>query len=222
MPPPPPARNQPTPAARYRQLGTTSLVLAILELLYCVWRLLTQLFSESINAASRALVPQAPNGPSVKDMMDAARDFGQRIAVWEAVRTIPFLVATGFLLWIALRLREADARALFTARTWTLWAFGAVAVSLAIQITFTVPATMEYQRRIAAMMPSIPTGENGPPIDMKEMMSSISSVSLIFGLVLGTALAAAWPIVLRVWAGRLIRETLGDVTPPPDPSEPRA
>ncbi len=207
----PPAQE---PAQRYRTLGTTSLALALLELVWCLQKLVTQLFSRSIFDAQRSLIPQMPNGPSMKVMAEAAHDFAQRIALWEVLRTVPFLVATGFLLWIALRLREGDARALFTARRWTLGAFGAVAVSTLIQIVWILPATAEYQRRIAASMPPIPTGETTPPIDMKEMMGSITTLSLVFGLVLGAAFALSWPIVMRVWAGRLIRETLPADTAP--------
>lgn len=209
QPPPPPAARRPmlSPAQRYRTLGTTALVLAILELLYCLQRLLAQLFRGPIAEAQRSMIPELP-GPNMQVVMDAARDLADKIALWESLRAIPFLAATGFLLWIALRLREGDARALFTARRWVIAAFAAIAVGVVIQVIWTLPAMAEYQRRIAgSIVPLAGVGAEAP-VDVKELMSSIGTLAAVMGVVGGTAVLSAWPIVLYVWAGRLIRETL--------------
>ncbi len=172
QPPPPPAAARPmlSPAQRYRTLGTTALVLGILELLYCLQRLLAQLFRGSIADVQRSMLPDVPGGPDMQAVMDAARDLTAKIALWETLRTIPFLVATGFLLWIALRIREGDARALFTARRWVLAAFAAIAVGVVIQVVWTLPAMAEYQRRIVGSIAPL-AGGDATPVDVKELVS---------------------------------------------------
>ena len=138
--------------------------------------------------------------------MEAALIFAKRIAVWEALRTIPFLLATVFLLWIALRLRKGDMEALRSAQTWMFSAFAAIAVSLLIQILVTVPATLEYQHQVATLMLTPPAGKS-PPVAMREMMSAMTMVVTIVGVVIGTLVLSVWPVVFYVWAGRLLRET---------------
>ncbi len=140
--------------------------------------------------------------------LDAAHALALRTAPWEIARTVPFLLATGLLLWIAVRLRQGDARALFVARQWTLAAFGVIAVSLLIQVVAIVPPTMEYQRQVVETIPTVTAGKGAAPFDVKQMMSSMMVVGAVFGVVTGTLFLSAWPVVLRVWAGRLIRETL--------------
>ncbi len=41
---------------------------------------------------------------------------------------------------------------------------------------------------------------------MKAMTSTVTLVSTIGGLVVGTLFLSVWPVVLYVWAGRLIRD----------------
>jgi hypothetical protein len=197
----------PPPAKRYETLGTVTLVLALLEVAYCLFRLVSQLLNSSLIEAERAFFPSTPHGPPMGAMFDAARVFAQRIAPWEAARTVPFLVASAYLAWLALRLRRGDARALFVARQWVWAAFGTIALSLLIQVLVTMPATMEYQRQIVETMPTLPAGKGAPPFDMKQMMGSMTLVGAILGVVVGTVVLSVWPVVLWVWAGKLIRET---------------
>jgi hypothetical protein len=211
QPPPrwnqPPLGKPPVPAAkRYEQLGTVCLVLAILELLYCTSRVLNQALGKSMLRGQRALMPSLPNAPPVSGVMDAAEVMMSRVALWEALRTIPFVVATGVLLWIALRLRRGDASALSAARNWMYGAFGAIAASLLIEILVILPAQMDYMRHITDAIPTSSGGASSP-IDVKQVTASIALVTMPFTLIGRTAFLAAWPIVLFVWAGRLQRET---------------
>jgi uncharacterized membrane protein YqjE len=203
----PPLRPMPLPAERYKKLGTTCLVLAILELVYCLWRLVGQLLTTPIMKAERTMLPSSPHGPRMNDVWDAAQELSHRIAPWETARTIPFALATGFLLWIAIRLRRGDGAALFAARKWVFAAFGVIAVSLLIQIAVVVPATMDYQRHVADAMPVVSHGSAPPPLDMKKFMSNMTVFGTVFGLVIGTVFVSVWPVILYVWAGKLIRET---------------
>jgi hypothetical protein len=203
-------RGPRSPAQRYETLGTTCLALSIGELLYCLWRLLSPLVSRTMIEAQRRMLPSNAGGVPMAKITDAAQSFMAQIQVWEAVRTVPFLVATAFLLWIALRLRKAEEKALFAAKAWGLWALGAVVVSVLIQILITVPATIEYQRAVVDLIPTMPAGAS-TPFDVKKMTSSITIISTVMGLVIGTVAMAAWPIALYFWASKLIRET---VNPP--------
>ena len=99
------------------------------------------------------------------------------------------------------------------ARQWTLAAFGVIAVSLLIQIVAIVPATIDYQRQLFEALPAVPAGKGASPFNVKKMMSSMTAVTSIVGVVMGTLSVAVWPVALRIWAGKLIRETL-----PPPPS----
>jgi hypothetical protein len=187
-------------------LGTVCLVLSIIELLYCLQRLLSPLLTRNVLEMQKVLFRTLPSAPPTNPIMDAAETFMARIAVWEITRTVPFVLCTGFLLWIAIRLRRGDARALVAARTWMAFALAAVLVSALIQILFTVPMAMEYQRHVMEAMPAMP-GAAAAPFDVKTMTSTITMVSTIAGLVLGTLFLSVWPVVLFVWAGRLVRDT---------------
>ncbi|APR87200.1 hypothetical protein A7982_12549 [Minicystis rosea] len=213
---PPPVWNHPgagppppSPAKRLEALGTTCLVLSIAELIYCIYRLVSPLFSKAMLNAQRSFVR---GSFPTSGVMEAAEHFMKTIAIWEALRTIPFVVATGFLLWIALRLRKGDGAALQSARTWALAALGVVVVSAAIQLFITVPATLEYQRTIAnSVLAATPAGSATPPFDVKQVTSMVTMIATIAGLVMGTVFSAAWPIVLYVWAGKLAREVSAPV-----------
>lgn len=71
-----------------------------------------------------------------------------------------------------------------------------------------MPATLEYQRHLVDSLPAMPAGAGTPPIDVKSFTSSVTAISVMLGLAGGIVFLSAWPIVLYVWAGQLIRETL--------------
>jgi hypothetical protein len=218
----PPLWNSPQPGAppaaattpltkRFETLGNVSLALGALELLSCVQRLIGPLFGKAILDFQRNIMPKTPHGPSFDEILDAGKDLMNKVTLWEAVRAVPFLIATSVLIWIALRLRKADAGALRAARTWSLAALGVVVLSTLIQIFVTIPATMEYQRALVKTMTSLPTrGGAAPPFDMGEMMSKMTIISSLIGLVVGVVFLSAWPIVLYVWAGKIQK----DAAPP--------
>ena len=86
--------------------------------------------------------------------------------------------------------------------------------SALIQALVTVPATIAYTQQVMDMMPDMPTGASAPPFDVKEIMAVITKVSTMVGLVLGTLVLAIWPIVLHVWAGKLMRESAAPAAVP--------
>jgi hypothetical protein len=202
---PPGARPPPSLAKRMETLGNVCLVLSLVELLYCAQKLLAPLFTRNIFDMEKVMFRRLPGAPPISPMMDAAAGFVARIAIWETTRTVPFVVATCFLLWIAIRLRRGDAGALVAARTWMPFALAAVFVSALIQVLFTLPMTMEYQRQVVELMPAMPSSA-AAPFDVKAMTSMVTMLSAISGLVMGTLFLSVWPVMLYVWAGRLSRD----------------
>jgi hypothetical protein len=195
-------------AQRFSSLGTVSLVLAILELLYCFWKLCSAALVSSILAAPLSLGGSAPPPSPLPAMMSTASEFASKLALWEAARSLPFAVASGFLIGIALRLRRGEREALFTARAWVWWALGVIVISVALQLFVILPMTLEYERRLMSGFPSIPSSGGGaPPIDIGHFMDTWTLISTGISLIVGTMIFATWPIVLRVWADRLLRDT---------------
>jgi hypothetical protein len=224
QPPPPIAWNQPhagappgapvrSPAARYATLGTTALVLAVIQLLFDAQRMVSALFGGSFVSAERGLFPARAGMPSFDKMFDAAQAFAARIALWEAVRAIPFVLASSALVWIGVRLRRGDGAALATARRWVAGAFVVLIASVLVQAFVTIPATIEYSKTIFESFPAMPTGKAAMPFDIKEMTSQMTVVLAILGAFASTTILAVWPIVLFVWAGKLQRETLAPSAP---------
>jgi hypothetical protein len=188
---------------RCASLGTLCLVLGILELVYCGQRVIFQLLNSRIVQAERALMPTGPRPPPAA-IYSQAEVLAHRVMPWEIARTVPFVVASVALLFIARRLREGDLAALGAARQWALAALGVVAVSLLVQIVAIVPPTMDYQARIVEMLPMPPRGKTA--FDVGQFMSSMTIVGVGFGLALGAVGMSVWPVILYIWAGRLRAE----------------
>jgi hypothetical protein len=199
-----PPGAQATPfAKRLETFGTVCLALGAMELVNCVQRLMAPLYRNAMLTWQKSFMPTTPSGPSMDDVIDGARRFGQRIAPWEAARTVPFLVATVVLIWIAVRLRKGEIEALFAARRWTFAALGVVALSALLQVLVTIPATIEYQKEIVATMAPLP---GGTPFDFGAFMSSFTVAISVISLILGVIFLSAWPIAVFVWSGKLLRE----------------
>ncbi|MEO7330084.1 MAG: hypothetical protein ABI193_16030 [Minicystis sp.] len=199
-------------AKRFNVLGTVSLVLACLELCYGLWKLasaaLTGLFLQLERALLGSITLPGPMPAPLTGMLAAIEDFTRKIALWEAARALPFMVASTFLIFIALRIRKGERQALFTARAWVWWALGLVAFSALLQVFTTIPATIDYQRQISGLMPTAPTaGRGAAPFDVKQFTDTWMLATTLMGLIGGTCFLAAWPIVLRVWADKLIAQS---------------
>jgi hypothetical protein len=187
---------------RCASAGTLCLVLGILEIAYCGQRVIFQLLSNRVIAAERAFMPSSPGmSPAIYGEAEA---LAHRVVPWEIARTVPFLVASVVLLFIARRLRAGDLSALGTARQWAIAALGVVGVSLIVQIVAIVPPTMDYQARVVELLPT--ASRKGAPFDVGQMMSSMTVVSLALGLAMGTVSMSVWPVILYVWAGRIRRD----------------
>jgi hypothetical protein len=178
-----------------------SLTLAILEIVYCGVRVILQLLHSQIAAAQRGIMPKTP-GMSPAFYAEAEA-LARRIEPWEIARTVPFVVASVVLLFIARRLRAGDAGALSAARQWALAAFGVVCVSLLVQVVAIVPPTLAYMTRVVELMPA--PARTKAPFDVGAMMSSMTTFGVVMGLAMGTVFMSAWPIALYVWAGSLRR-----------------
>jgi hypothetical protein len=196
---------------RIRSLGTLALVLAIMQIVSTVLGLLSNLGSSSMMGFQRQMMG---GGAAQSDaIFKAAEEFSGRIAIAEALRGVPFAIASGWLLMIATRLRRGDVRALKPAHEWPFLAFGVLVLSVIVQLTINVPATMEYQQRIFSGMPAMPKG-SGAPFDFAAVMDTIMAGAAYGGVVMGTLVMSVWPIVLRVWSGRLLRDPQAQPGPP--------
>jgi hypothetical protein len=201
-----PAMADPATArrARYANLATTALALAILEIVQGLFRVITQIANMAYGT-HHAFTPKTVRGEALTEMTELGTRFAQRIGPWEIARAVPFLVASALLVSIALRIKRGDVEALRVARQWAFLAFGVLALSVLIQAMVTVPATLDYQEHLVAVMPVVMPKSGAPPFDVKALIGSMTKVGALLGLVFGTAAMAAWPIILYVWAGKLLR-----------------
>lgn len=188
---------------RMRSLGTLALVLALMQIVSTVLGLLSNLGSGSMMGFQRQMM--GGGAAQSEAIFKAAEEFSSRIAIAEAIRGVPFAIASGWLLMIATRLRRGDVRALKPASAWPFLAFGVLVLSVIVQLAISVPATMEYQQRIVSGMPAMPKG-SGAPFDFAAMMEAIMTGAAYGGVVMVTLAMSIWPIVLRVWSGRLLRD----------------
>ncbi len=204
MSPPPPQKEK-----SLDSIGTACLALSALELVYCAEHVVSQLLGALQMKGPLAGWPGMPHaGPAeaqLDRMKDAIGGVMTKLAVWEAVRMIPFLVATSFLLWIAVRLRRGDATALHAARKWTLGAFAAIAVSLAIQLLVTMPMMTDAFGRFFASFPGSSSVFDDP------LLHTVMRVGTLVVTAGGALFMSVWPIVLLLWSGRLIER----LAPPP-------
>lgn len=182
-------------------LGTVCIVLGVIELFLCGWYYLNLLIGSDFFTPS--FPTTGPAAAMVGDIMAAAKVFTEKIAVANAVRSIPYTVATVFLILLGVALRRGEIRALERARAWSLWAFGAIAISLLVQVLVTFPATMDYQRAITKSITSVTSKGKAPPFDFAAMMDTMMIVSTVIGAVVGTLTMSIWPVTLRIWAGKL-------------------
>lgn len=203
---------------RYNVLGTVTLVLAGLEIAWGLWKLASAALTGLLVQLERYLLGSislpGPMPAPLTGMLSAMEDFARTIAIWDAVRALPFMVASTFLVFIGLRIRRGERQALFAARTWVWWALGIVAFSALLQVFTTIPATVDYQRQIAGLMPVAPaSGRGAAPFDITQLTDTWMMTSTLMGLISGTCFLATWPIVLRVWSDRLIAQSAQSASP---------
>jgi hypothetical protein len=201
----------PVPAKkRLEKIGLVCMILGLLEVLFSLLKVAGPITGTSGLETQKKIFESFPAGkgaPPMSELFDAAADLVKKITMWEAGRGLLFLAASGYLVWIAIRLQRGEAQALHAARSWTWWALGVVALSAMVQVMVTVPATLEYTRRITSMLPMPPASSSGgaPPFDVKKFMETITLISTIVSVGIGSIVMSIWPVALYVWAGKLVR-----------------
>lgn len=209
---PPYGLGPPGPPADRRliSLGTTCVVLAVLEIIWCVLKALYTV-AQTAQFAKSSAPPSMPGMPDMSKVTEAAEDFTREMVLWESVRMLPFLVASIALIVVGNRLRAGRREALRSAQTWVVGALAAILASAALQLLVIIPATMAYSRKIMDLMLSgVPGGAGATPVDFKGVMSTMTAVTSYLGVLLGAAFLALWPVVLWFWAVRIQR----DAAPP--------
>ncbi len=192
---------------RIKTLGTTALVLAILDLVWCLYKIGSAAISVPMMAFQRKMVPPASPGTPAgfEQLFEDMQENMVTLAAWDAARQVLFAIASAFLVYIALRLLRSDASALSLAQTWTWGAFAVIVVSIGIQAAVIYPMQMDYLERMQEFIAS-----SGPmPSGFGSTIEAFSLVSIIVTLVGGTIVMAVWPIVLRIWADRLQDKVAG-------------
>ena len=204
--PPPPTVESPAVAAtrKMRSLGSAALALAIIDLCGDGYGLVSKLIIGPLMNGEKHLLALMP-GPRPREMdalIDQTAHFMNRIMLWNTLRLVPYAVASVLLLRIAGSLKRGDRDALARAQTWSLGAFGVIAFSLALQLGVIVPLTQAYQQAMFALQPP-----NSPPgiAGFQDAMRSVSSIMSYAGPLLGAAIMAIWPTVLRISSRRLQR-----------------
>ena len=196
----------PSPAgdSRTSTIGLVALILGILDILWTANGLVSAAASKTLLQFQRSFLSAMPTsgGPSLTAMMQPAERFTSRIMGWQCLRLSLFLPVTIWLVVIAVRLLRGRAEALETAKRWTWFAFGAIAVSTALQGFAILPAQLEYQREMSQTMPPMPA----PASTMMEAMEVFSSATMIFSLMIAAAVLAIWPVALRLWADRVQKQ----------------
>jgi len=187
-------------------MGTWALALGIVNLVQMGYGLLNTIIGDP--SAQFANMPGG--GPmDMQIMQEAFESFQQKVLFAETMRSLPFLGMSAWSVHMGMRLRKGDRTALKVAQQWTYGAFLVLAFSLAIQVFFTIPATFELFEKITESMPS----SGAQAREAKSLMEGIMTGAVVVGLVMGTVVMAIWPVVLKIWSGRLLKEseTPGDV-----------
>lgn len=184
---------------RMASMGTWALALGIVNLVQMGYGLLNTVVGDP--SAQFANMPGG--GPmDANAMQEAFVTFQEKVMFAETMRSLPFIAMSAWSVHMGMRLRKGDRAALKVAQQWVYGAFLTLAFSLAIQVFFTTPATLELFDKITASMPK----SGAQAQEAKAMMESIMYGAVIVGLIMGTVVMAIWPVVLKIWSGRLIKE----------------
>jgi hypothetical protein len=144
---------------------------------------------------------------SLSKMLDPIEVFLDKMLIWEIATAVPFAACATWLIFIGRRVRRCERAALGAVRTWTLAAAACIVFSLGVQIFVTLPATTAYSAELMKAMPAPKGGHGAAPFDVHAMVSSMTSAATGMGIVLGTLIAAAFPVALYLWSKKLERET---------------
>jgi len=200
------------PQRRLGAIGTASLALAVLEVLYCIQVITTAaLLGPILDLHRKVIGSRLFSGAAVRGAIAAssaaARDFAAIISSWELVRALLLGAAAASLLIIALRLRRGERGALSTTRAWALGSLGVMGSSALIQLIRTIPAISSYQRQLMTLAREATRGASSPLLDVPRLMDVSITAAIGLSLFVGIALFAVGPLVLGVWADRLLRDT---------------
>jgi hypothetical protein len=191
-------------AKRVRTCGVVMTVCAGIHLLSCISRFamgfvmapMMRMYFEWLESMS----------PKVKvtSLFEPLEAFLNKIAIWQSVATVPFLICASWLLYLGIKTMKADREALRGARVWTFAAAGAIAISTAIQLAVILPATQVYTQAIANQLPA---QRGGAPFDMGQMIGAITNAATLAGTVMNILMLSVFPIILFFWTKKLEKET---------------
>lgn len=183
----------------WESLSTTAIVLCCAQLASFLYSIGAGLIS--ITAGHFLAGVSTTGAGGIDATMEEMRRFMQRMAVIDMARTLPFAICSIVLLVFAFGVRRGRLESLRKARTWVWFALAVVCLSLCLQLFVTGPMMSAYQRSLFARVGATGGSEGGV-----DMFNLFASVGVIIGPIFWSAVWCVWPIVLRIWADRLIRE----------------
>lgn len=179
-------------------LGTTCLVLAVLDILYALYKV--AMSALSLFFMRSALSSPAPPSSAPDPMLALTERYMLTASLTEMGRMVPYLLASGVLIAIAFRLRQGQAEALRSTRLWAWCALGVVVLSVIVTAAITLPLTLELQEAVARQFP---TGSAPSPGGSWELLGMLSG---LIQMVVGAVIMSIWPVVLLFWTDKLQRQ----------------
>lgn len=178
-----------------KKLASTGTVLAIVQLCLAVMGL-----ANAATGAATGMNSLQGSGLDTVAFERALEAYMEKALLYEAIRTIPFIAMSAWLLVICSKLKKLDAASLKTARTWCLAAFGVLTFSVILQAVFVIP---EVNKLVDAMGDMV-AGHSREATQARSMIATFVQIGTVGGLIIGTAAMAIWPIYLLRRAGKLI------------------
>lgn len=186
---------------RLSAMGTWALALGIVNIIQMGFGLLNTVFGNASGMEGMQAIPGGGGGMDAQVMQDAMIAFQQKITFVEAIRMVPFIFMSGWSVHMGMRMRKGDDTALKTAQQWVYAAFMVLVFSVALQLFFVLPAMIELTDKMVDSMPAGPGSD-----EAKAFMGPFMVGAMGFGVVIGALVMAIWPVILKVWSGRLMKE----------------
>ena len=191
---------------RMKTCGTILLVLAGAHVLMCPSRLVMGFLTGPLMRMYFEWLESMSPKVKLSAMLEPMETYFDKIAIWQVAATLPFLGCAIWLGLIGLKILKVDRNALGAARVWTIGAAMAIAISTTIQLVVVVPATEVYSQAIVSTMPH--AGSAAMPIDMRQLMGSMTNAATLMGTVMGVIMLGAFPVILYFWTKKLEEDTL--------------
>jgi hypothetical protein len=193
---------------RVRIFAIVILVCSIGYLVLCVLGMATRLLTVPLMRLYFTWLEGLVPGARFSKLMEPMENFMEKIAIWEMLRTVPFVIAAGWLVVLGRRLLRQDRSALAAIRTWCYASAAPIVISVLIQLIFVLPATLAYSEAVSKSMPmTTPHGSSAAmPFDISTFVSTMTNAATGAGIIIGAMTLAIFPLVLFFWSKKLSQD----------------